>query len=164
MQKVGLVYSDIYLQHNTGFFHPEKLERLKVVIDTLKNKKILGELSVYAPIEVKEDIISYVHSKEYISYIKQIVKTGKSYIDSPDTPICENSYLVAKYSVGGGIKLADEIMHKNIKSGFSLSRPPGHHATYNKAMGFCIFNNIAAATPNNDDENPIDIPASGPAN
>jgi acetoin utilization deacetylase AcuC-like enzyme len=143
MKKVGIVYDDIYLEHETGAYHPESPNRLKAIKQTLEAKGLWEKLIIYKPILASEEIISYIHSKDYIYHAKNTIEGGGRYLDSLDTPICPSSYMVARYSVGGGIKLADEIMANNIDFGFAAIRPPGHHATYQRAMGFCIFNNIA---------------------
>ena len=83
-----------------------------------------------------------IHTQEYITHIKSICNAGGGYLDS-DTPVCSESYSIALKSAGGWVDAVDEVMNKN--SAFVLSRPPGHHAEADRAMGFCLFSNAALA-------------------
>jgi acetoin utilization deacetylase AcuC-like enzyme len=83
-----------------------------------------------------------VHTPEYISQIKRVVAGGGGWLD-PDTVMCPKSYEVALYAAGGVLTAVEAVMKGQVDSAFALVRPPGHHATHNRAMGFCIFNNVA---------------------
>jgi len=122
---MDFIYNDIFLEHETGN-HPENSNRLKVFKD-LKSKKI----------ENGEKYISLIHPKGYIEHVKEFCKKGKNL--DPDTITSKKSYNAAIYAVGATITASKQ-------KDFALVRPPGHHTSAGKAMGFCLFNNIAIAT------------------
>ncbi|MGF7119577.1 histone deacetylase family protein [Methanobacterium oryzae] len=138
----ALIYSDEYMKHNTGN-HPENQERLNVIVNSLKNKEIWNKIDVISPEPATEDDLLRVHSPSHIEYIKKFCDSGGGYIDY-DTFAAPESYEIAKLAAGGAIKAADFVL-KNSENAYSIARPPGHHATREKSMGFCIFNNLAIA-------------------
>tara|TARA_B110000037_G_scaffold147712_1_gene166830 strand:+ start:140 stop:1186 length:1047 start_codon:yes stop_codon:yes gene_type:complete len=146
--KVAIMYSDQFLLHDTGPNHPENADRLISVVTDLKNNLKLSPFVYwpnFKPATYEE--LNLVHSKEYIKLVdRQVGRLKKSqiaYLSTGDTAISKNSNDVAKLAVGAGIKAADLIMAKKASSAFALVRPPGHHATSEKGMGFCIYNNVA---------------------
>ncbi|MCB1177735.1 MAG: histone deacetylase [Leptospiraceae bacterium] len=141
MKRTGIVYSEKFLEHDTGFTHPENKNRLSSIISLLQSKSYYQEIHKFTPKEAtKEDIIS-IHEEGYYDSLKDI--EGKSgYLDG-DTPYSPGSLEAAKLAAGSGIVLADKILSNEIDNGMVLVRPPGHHAESGHAMGFCIFNNIA---------------------
>jgi len=137
--RVGYISDDIYLSHNTGGFHPESKERLKAIdieIESIKHKLVL-----LSPIKVTEEDLALVHPYEHIDYIKRSCKNNIN-IDV-DTVASKDSYNAACAAVGAGIVAINAIKSDKIDRAFTAIRPPGHHATKNKSMGFCLFNNIA---------------------
>ena len=84
--------------------------------------------------------LEWVHSKEHIDHVKQVCESGGGYLD-PDTPVCPESYNIALKSAGAWMDGVDEVLKGN--SAIVLSRPPGHHAEADRAMGFCLFSNAA---------------------
>ncbi len=139
----GFVYHEDYLKHNTGN-HPENAERLRAIMRQLKESGFMEKLRRIVPVKASEEQIAYVHVPEYIKKVEAMCKGGGGMLDL-DTPICRDTYEIALLSAGGVIKAVDEVMDEsnNLRRIFALIRPPGHHATANKGMGFCIFNNIA---------------------
>jgi len=87
--------------------------------------------------------IEAIHSKSYIQRVENEIKDGISYLDSMDTAVCRDSYDVALKAVGGSLNMCDAVMEGRANNGFCAIRPPGHHAEWDYAAGFCIFNNIA---------------------
>jgi len=141
----GLVYSDFFKEHKTGYGHPERPERLDAVIEGLKSKHLLEKL-VNIEVEPASVLsIGRVHSRDYIEHVKLICSKGPGYIDSFDTPVSEKSYDVALLAAGGAIAAADKVMDGKVDNAFCALRPPGHHAEPSMALGFCLFNNIAVA-------------------
>ena len=145
---VAVLYSEKFLMHDTGPDHPENPERLSSVINTIKKNTMLSS-HIRWPIIKKANIknLRLVHTQEYINLVANEVSLIKgkntAYLSTGDTVISKNSNEVAKLAVGAGITGADEIMNGKVSSAFALVRPPGHHASASRGMGFCIYNNIA---------------------
>lgn len=137
-----LIYSDEYKKHNTGN-HPENQERLNAIISSFKNESICDNIDVLVPRPATEDDLLRVHPKKHIEQVKRLCERGGGYIDF-DTFAAPQSYEIAKLAAGGAIDAA-EISFKDSENTYSLARPPGHHATRDRSMGFCIFNNLAIA-------------------
>lgn len=140
---VGLVYSPIYLEHDTGG-HMENAARLSSVIEVLEKTNMVAQIVSVAPRAATIDELAKVHSTEYISYVESSAKAGGGWLDA-DTVVSPASYEVALHAAGGMINAVDAVMTGGVESAFALVRPPGHHATRGEARGFCLFNNIAVA-------------------
>ena len=148
--KVAVMYSDQFLLHNTGKNHPENPDRLISVVENLVAHPLLKTSLIWPkfnPASIEH--LQLVHSMNYIKTVEYetslLINNSTSYLSTGDTVISKQSNHVARLAVGAGIKGADMIMSKEISSAFAIVRPPGHHATATKGMGFCIFNNIAVA-------------------
>ncbi len=141
--KTGFLYDDIYLEHKTTEGHPERPDRLVAIVERLKANGLYSELFKLSPKPAALEWISAVHTRDYIERVKKLCQEGIRYLDSMDTPISPESYEVALAAAGGVLGAVDAIMEKRITNAFCAVRPPGHHATEDAAMGFCIFNNVA---------------------
>jgi acetoin utilization deacetylase AcuC-like enzyme len=139
MKKVGFIYDDIFLKHNTPQWHPECKERLISIINTLKGSDIWNDLIHIEPQKADFKDIEAVHVHSYVERIKTF---GKGYAD-PDTYISEGTLEASLYAAGAVIEAIQRCHSGDIQRAFCAVRPPGHHAEANRAMGFCIFNNIA---------------------
>jgi len=141
----GFLYDDIYLEHQMPAGHPERPERLKVIVQRLQEKGLLSQLALLKrqPAEIRW--LLTVHTPEYVKRVEESCQAGEAYLDSPDTPISAKSYEVAVAAVGGVLAAVDAVAQGRVKNVFCAIRPPGHHALKERAMGFCIFNNIAIA-------------------
>ena len=144
--KTGLVYHEDYLKHDTGKTHPERKERLISIINRLQENGLLIRLALINPVPAAPEWISLVHSPEYIAEVEKSCKEGKQYLHSKDTVISKDSYVTACLAAGGVLCAIDAVMGGEVKNAFCAVRPPGHHASRDKAMGFCIFNNVAIGT------------------
>lgn len=141
----GLVYSDLYLKHDTGAGHPERPERLTAIVARLRQQGLWSGLVQLKPLPAAPEWITKVHSPEYVERVKRSCQTGLGYVDSPDAPASRASYDTALLAAGGVIGALDAVMAGQIKNAFCAIRPPGHHASKDHAMGFCLFNNVAIA-------------------
>ncbi len=140
--KTGLITSDTYKNHNTGNGHPEKIDRVTAIIDNFKkvdNKNLIWK----KPNKFDEIFLNKTHSIEYINHVKQsFPKKGLVFLDG-DTIVSPGSKDATKDAVGSIITAIDGVQNKEFKNAFCAVRPPGHHAQKEKAMGFCIYNNVA---------------------
>jgi acetoin utilization deacetylase AcuC-like enzyme len=141
----GFIYDTIYLKHDTGAGHPERPERLTAILDRLEQRGGLQHLVRLKPTAAPPEWIATVHTPEYIERVRKSGQAGTGYVDSPDAPASRASYEVALYAVGGVQAAVDAVMRGTVKNAFCAVRPPGHHALKDKAMGFCLFNNVAIA-------------------
>ena len=140
--KTGLITSDTYKNHNTGNGHPEKIDRVTAIIDNFKkvdNKNLIWK----KPNKFDEFFLNKTHSLDYINHVKQsFPKKGLVFLDG-DTIVSPGSKDATKDAVGSIITAIDGVQNKEFKNAFCAVRPPGHHAEKEKAMGFCIYNNVA---------------------
>ena len=140
--KTGLVTSDTYQNHNTGEGHPEKIDRVTAIIDNFKkinNQKLFWK----KPVKFDQSFLINTHSSEYIDLVsKSFPENGLAFLDG-DTVVSPGSKEATKDAVGSIITAIDGVQQKEFKNAFCAVRPPGHHAEKDKAMGFCIYNNVA---------------------
>ena len=140
--KTGLITSDTYQNHNTGDSHPEKIDRVTVVIDNFKkldNKDLIWK----KPSKFDRSLLEITHNSDYINFVeKSFPEKGLSFLDG-DTIVSPGSKDATSDAVGSIITAIDGVQNKDFKNAFCAVRPPGHHAEKNKAMGFCIYNNVA---------------------
>ncbi|TEU18945.1 MAG: histone deacetylase, partial [Dehalococcoidia bacterium] len=139
----GLVYDPIYLEHDTGD-HVENPRRLVTAVSYLKETGIKEKLTCLPPRPALLEELEMIHAPEYISYVKSKAEKGGGWLD-PDTVMSPKSYEAALYAAGGLLVAVEAVMKGEVDNGFALVRPPGHHAIHDRAMGFCIFNNMAIA-------------------
>jgi acetoin utilization deacetylase AcuC-like enzyme len=149
--KVAILYDPIFLEHNTGSGHPERPERLHDIIDTLKNNPDFKYDLIWPKArKALNSEIALAHSEKYIQLVENEIRAlddddPPTFLSTGDTVISPISLDVAQMSVGASLVGIDEIMKGNIKAAFSFNRPPGHHATDDRGMGFCIYNHAAIA-------------------
>ena len=140
--KTGLITSDSYQNHDTGGGHPEKIDRVTAVIDNfrkLDNKNLIWK----KPAKFDENLLFNTHSSEYINLVnRSFPKKGLTFLDG-DTVISPGSKEAIKDAVGSIITAIDGVQDKEFNNAFCAVRPPGHHAEKERAMGFCIYNNVA---------------------
>ncbi|MBI4187171.1 MAG: histone deacetylase [Chloroflexi bacterium] len=142
--KVGFVYDAVYLKHDTGE-HVENPRRLQAIMSRLEESGLKQRLVSLAPRPATTDELMLVHDEQHIAHIQEVAQRGGGWLDL-DTVMSADSYEAALYAAGGSITAVEAVMNGDVDSAFALVRPPGHHATPGRAMGFCLFNNVAIAT------------------
>jgi acetoin utilization deacetylase AcuC-like enzyme len=130
------------LEHDTGA-HPEQAARISAIQRELEPRGWLGFTRESSP-QVEQEILSAVHPAEYIDAIAAVAARGGGQLDL-DTVMSARSYDAALHAAGGAVRLVELLLSGQVPTGFSAHRPPGHHASQARAMGFCLFNNIAVA-------------------
>jgi len=144
MSKTGIVADPVFLEHDTGESHPERPERLSHIYQMIQNKG-LDRATVKVKLrEATEKELLRVHAKEHLRAIAATAGKSQVFLDG-DTPTSPGSYRAALLAAGSLIECVDQVLAGKLKNAFALVRPPGHHAEKNRAMGFCLFNNIAVA-------------------
>jgi acetoin utilization deacetylase AcuC-like enzyme len=142
MAKTGIVKDPIYLEHKTGSYHPESPERLETIYEMLEGSDMAGSFEEIKPREATRQEIELVHEPKYFDRVAATAGREHSSLD-PDTQTSEKSFEAALFAAGGCLLGIDKIMGGELNNVFALIRPPGHHAEYNRGMGFCLFNNVA---------------------
>jgi acetoin utilization deacetylase AcuC-like enzyme len=137
----GIVKDKRYMEHDMGPFHVETPRRIEAIYRMIE-EKIDFSLPVIKPRPATEEELGFIHTPAHISRVKSTA--GKEHVQlDPDTSTSPKSWEVACLAAGGVLKAVDLIIEGKIRNGFALIRPPGHHAEASRAMGFCLFNNIA---------------------
>ncbi|MBA7653893.1 Histone deacetylase-like amidohydrolase [subsurface metagenome] len=139
--KTGIVKDWRYMEHDMGAFHVENPKRIEAIYRMVE-KDISFPYTEIEPRPAKEKEIQMVHASSYVNAIKETSGKGRMQLD-PDTATSARSYEVALLAAGGLLKAIDLVMSGKIQNGFAIVRPPGHHAEASRAMGFCLFNNVA---------------------
>jgi acetoin utilization deacetylase AcuC-like enzyme len=130
------------LEHDTGG-HPERAARITAIEQELAARDWVGYERI-ASLPVDRRVLAAVHPEGYIEAIEAASAGGRGQLD-PDTVVSEGSFLAALHAAGGAVQLVDLLLGGSVPTGFSCHRPPGHHALAERAMGFCLFNNVAVA-------------------
>jgi acetoin utilization deacetylase AcuC-like enzyme len=130
------------LDHETGFGHPERADRIRAIEALLESRDWLGWEPVEAPAATEEQLLR-VHPREYVERVRAMSERGEPF--DMDTPTSPGSYDAALRAAGGACALAEALLSGGERTGFSALRPPGHHAETATAMGFCLFASVAIA-------------------
>jgi len=138
-----IIYSDEFLKHDNSD-HPEKAERLVAIMNEIKKTSFFKNLEIIEPKILPEKLLYNVHSDNLIQQIKKVSSGGGAWI-TLDTYVCPSSFNIAKLAAGGVLQACKNVISGKVDNAYALVRPPGHHATRDNSMGFCLFNNAAIA-------------------
>jgi acetoin utilization deacetylase AcuC-like enzyme len=138
-----LIYAKEFNKHNNPG-HPENARRLNIMIDEVKKTSFYNELEILKPKIIDDKSLEKIHSQRMIQQVKNISQTEDSWIDL-DTYVCKGDYEIAKLAAGATLQACENVLSGKAENSYALVRPPGHHATSKRSMGFCLFNNVAIA-------------------
>lgn len=144
MATIDLFAHDACLDHAVPAGHPERPARLAAVIERLRGDGLLDELNLVAPAPANDDALAQVHERRYIEAVTQAAPASGMIRIERDTTMSAGSLRAARLGAGAVIEAVTRVLDGDSHRAFCASRPPGHHAESNAAMGFCLFNNVAA--------------------
>ena len=141
----AIVHHPIYEKHDTGPGHPEMPSRYRVVMDSLqRDEGLWSSVTEITPEKASQGLVQAAHTKDHFRRVEGAFANGLDRLDM-DTTISMKSFDASLYAAGGAISAVDAVMSGEVRNAFAAVRPPGHHATAESTMGFCIFNNVAVA-------------------
>jgi len=143
MKRTGYIFHEQYLRHDAGG-HPENSGRLVAIEKKVRASSLYKDLVHLEPRRATEAEIAANHDRALIETIRQSASNGLQYVDR-ETFVCSGSYDAALLSAGAGLTAVDQVLDRHCDNVFAAVRPPGHHAEHDRAMGFCLFNNVAIA-------------------
>ncbi|MHB8867014.1 MAG: histone deacetylase family protein [Pirellulaceae bacterium] len=143
--KIGWVYDARFLQHVPGGVHVEQPARLEVILQAVGAAGLAAQLEPVRFHAATADQLALVHDPAYVDVVRLMCEGGFTFIGSPDTSVCIDSYAVAALATGGVLAACDRVSTGEVARAFCAVRPPGHHAEADQAIGFCLFNHVAIA-------------------
>ncbi len=133
------------MQHNGGPDHPEQPDRFKAVVTQLKSTGLIDHLLALGSRRAEDDDLALVHTREYIALVDAEAAQGRTELSTGDTPINAQSGEAARLAVGSAMEAVDAVFAGRTRNAFCAVRPPGHHASSARGMGFCVFNTVGIA-------------------
>ena len=141
----GLLLDDVFLRHDPGEGHAESPARLTAIRDRMRGSRLREDL-VRIPWRLADlETVTLVHTPEYVRLVEEECASGATRLSTGDTNISPASYSVALAAAGGVVFAVDRVMEGKVQNAFCAVRPPGHHASAERGMGFCLFNSVAIA-------------------
>jgi acetoin utilization deacetylase AcuC-like enzyme len=133
------------MKHDPGAGHPECPERYEAVIAGLEEAGLVEKLTTLPARDATREELRRVHTSHYLDITEHEIKEGAGELGTGDTAVCEASWDAALRAAGLAMSATEAVMNGQVKNAFCAIRPPGHHATADRGMGFCVFNNVAVA-------------------
>lgn len=132
-------------QHDAGPGHPEQPARYTAILNQLQSSGVLSRLAAFAPSAASDDQLALVHTRDYFEIVASDVAQGRPQLRTGDTDLGVHTLQAARLAAGSAIAAVDAVLGGESTNAFCLVRPPGHHASAARGMGFCLFNNVAIA-------------------
>lgn len=132
-------------KHDAGPQHPEQPARYDAVLQGLRNAGLLEKCREIGPRDVTREDLLLVHEARYLDLAEKEIRAGSEQLSTGDTDVCPESWEAARRAAGCALAAVDGVFKGDAKTAFCLIRPPGHHVTPTRGMGFCILNNVALA-------------------
>ena len=145
MRRIGLVLDPVFESHDTGAGHPERPARLARLRSAFEAGGVTARCVRVGLEEASDELLLRVHDAAHLTRVAEACASGARLIDAMDTAIGPSSERVARLAAGSLAALCREVAAGRLDAGFAAVRPPGHHAERDLAMGFCLYNNVAAA-------------------
>ena len=145
MRRVGLLLDPVFERHDTGPGHPERPERLRAIRRRFDAAGLPARCVPLATAPVDDALLRRVHDPAHVDRVDAACASGARLVDSMDTAVCRESASLARLAAGSLVAACGEVLEGRLDAAFLAMRPPGHHAEYDLAMGFCLFNNVAVA-------------------
>jgi acetoin utilization deacetylase AcuC-like enzyme len=145
MPKAGLVIDDRSILHDPGPTHPESPDRFRALKRVFQDPKMRDHLAHIAARQATEDDLHLVHTRHYLDVVKHDIHRKAASLSTGDTALGEHSRESALVAAGGAMAAVDAVFTTPLRRAFAAVRPPGHHVTASRGMGFCIYNNVAIA-------------------
>ena len=142
MRKTGIVKDERYMNHRPCAYHPESHKRLEVIYDMLNDPDMAGQFHEVPVRRAEREELLLIHSPQYVDMVAATEGKASQSLD-PDTYTSAGSYEAALLAAGGLCQAISMVIEGELGNAFALVRPPGHHAEKSRAMGFCLFNNVA---------------------
>jgi acetoin utilization deacetylase AcuC-like enzyme len=162
---IGFATSPRFVEHVTGPHHPERPDRIRAICKAVRDAGLVEspnpfpqfnlEMGIQRQEQVKlieleptpasEELLLLAHTSEHVKRVRHVCEIGGGVLDLGDTPVGRHSCQIAMLSLGSAIAACDAVMSGKVRRAFSAARPPGHHAEPDRAMGFCLFSNLAIA-------------------
>ena len=142
--KTGFYTNPIYLEHDTGS-HPENANRLRAILNRLESGGLMEKLKVQQGRVASTAEVKMLHAEKLIVEVEDAAENGNKSLHTQDCVISTQTYNAALHAVGSVLDATLEVAERRLENAFCAVRPPGHHAEYETAMGFCFFNNVALA-------------------
>ncbi len=142
----GLFFHELFLRHEISPGHPECPDRLIMAMEAIKKLRLIerGQVRIAEPKRADIEDLTAIHCQDYLDEIRYKSEKGGGFFTA-DTGVNKYSYDAALLAAGGGVMAVDRVLDGEFDNAFLLCRPPGHHAEYDRAFGFCFINNIAVA-------------------
>lgn len=145
MIATALLADSVCQQHDTGRGHPEAPARFAAVMRSLEASGTAGKLTPVEPRDATPEDLQLAHTPDYLARAERDILSGADQLSTGDTAICPRSWDIARRAAGCGLAAVDAVLSGKVQRAFCVVRPPGHHASADRGMGFCVVNNIAVA-------------------